>query len=79
MHLAIAIIAVLVVCGIFGGLIFNWAGIFIGVPIALIIIGVVVTKEFLDRQAKIMQMKRFRRDARAQKIDFSETDRRTMV
>jgi hypothetical protein len=79
MHLAIAIIAVLVVCGIFGGLIINWAGIFLGVPIALIIIGVVVTKEFLDRQAKIMQMKRFRRDARAQKIDFSETDRRTMV
>ena len=79
MHLAIAIIAVLVVAGIFGGLIFNWAGIFIGIPFALIIIGVEVTKEFLDRQSRIMQMKRFRRDARAQKIDFSETDRRTMV
>ena len=78
MHLAIAIIAVLVIGAIVGS-IFNFAGLFLGIPIVLIILGVVVTKEFLDRQARIMQMKRFRRDARAQKIDFSENDRRTMV
>ena len=78
MHLAIAIIAVLIIGAIVGS-IFNFAGLFLGIPIVLIILGVVVTKEFLDRQAKIMQMKRFRRDARAEKIDFSENDRRTMV
>ena len=78
MHLAIAIIAILVIGAIVGS-IFNFAGLFLGIPFVLLAIGVVVTKEFLDRQSRVMQMKRFRRDARAQKIDFSETDRQTMV
>jgi hypothetical protein len=33
----------------------------------------------MDRQRRIMQMKRFRDSARAQKVDFTPEDKRTMI
>lgn len=78
MAIAITILVILVVGAIVGSTL-NFAGIFLGIPIVLIFIGVVIGKEGMDRQRKVMQMKRFRRDARAQKVDFSEADKRTMV
>jgi hypothetical protein len=33
----------------------------------------------MQRQQRILQMKRFRRDARAQKVDFDAADKRTVV
>jgi hypothetical protein len=42
-------------------------------------VGALVTKEALDRQRKVMQMKRFQRDTRGKKDQFSEADKRTMV
>ena len=53
----------------------------IGVPLLLIaiVIGGVLGKEQLGRQRRVNQMRRFRRDARTRKVEFSETDRRTMV
>ncbi len=41
--------------------------------------GAFVTKEALDRQRRIMQMKRFRNSARTQKVDFTSDDKRTMI
>ena len=35
--------------------------------------------EGFARQRKVLQMKRFRRDAAAKKVNFSEADKRTMV
>ena len=78
MAIAISILIILVVGAIVGSAL-NFAGIFLGIPIVLIFIGVVIGKEGMDRQRKVMQMKRFRRGARAQKVDFSEADKRTMV
>jgi hypothetical protein len=78
MQIAIAIVMILVVGAIVGSAL-NFAGVFLGIPIVLILIGAVVGKETLARQRRIMQMKRFRRDAKARKVQFSEEDKRTMV
>jgi hypothetical protein len=43
------------------------------------VVGAFVTKEALERQRRIMQMKRFRRTSRNQKVDFSAEDKRTMI
>ena len=78
MQIAIAILAILIVGAIVGTTL-NFAGIFLGIPIVLIFIGAVVGKEFFERQRRIMQMKRYQNSARAQKVPFSEEDKRTMV
>ena len=78
MQIAIVILALLVVGAIIGSTL-NFAGLFLGIPIVLIFIGAVVGKEGMERQRKVLQMKRFRRDAKARKVEFSEADKRTMV
>lgn len=78
MQIAFAIIAILIVGAILGTML-NFAGLFLGIPIVLIFLGGVVGKEQLERQRKISQMKRFQRDARTRKVDFTEVDKRTMV
>jgi hypothetical protein len=47
--------------------------------IPAMIIGFVLTKDGLERQRRITQMKRFRNSVRPQKAAFSESDRRTVV
>ena len=78
MGIAISILVILIVGAIVGSAL-NFAGIFLGIPIVLIFIGAVIGKEEVERQRKVLQMKRFRREAHAQKVDFSEADKRTMV
>lgn len=78
MQIAIVILAILVVGAIVGSTL-NFAGVFFGIPIVLLFIGAVLGKEQMARQRKVMQMKRFRRDARAKKVEFSDADKRTMV
>ena len=78
MQTAIAIIAILIVGAILGTTL-NFAGLFLGIPIVFLFLGAVVGKETMERQRRIMQMKRFRRDAKARKVEFSEADKRTMV
>ena len=78
MQIAITILVILIVGAIVGSTL-NFAGVFLGIPIVLIFIGAIIGKEGFERQRKVMQMKRFRRDAQAQKVDFSEADKRTMV
>jgi hypothetical protein len=78
MQIAIVILVILVV-GAIAGSTLNFAGVFLGIPIVLIVIGLIVGKEGMERQRKVLQMKRFRRDAKARKVEFSEADKRTMV
>jgi hypothetical protein len=78
MQIAVFIVGLLIIGAIVGSLI-NFGSIFLGIPLALIFIGVVVQKEAFDRQRRILQMKRFRRDAMAQKSDFTPEDKRTLV
>ena len=78
MQIALTIVGLLIIGAVVGSLI-NFGSIFLGIPLALLFIGVVVGKEGLDRQRRILQMKRFRREAMAQKVDFTPEDKRTLV
>jgi hypothetical protein len=78
MQIAFVILAILILGAIVGTTL-NFAGLFLGIPIVLIFIGLIVGMEGFARQRKVMQMKRFRRDAKARKVEFSEADKRTMV
>ena len=78
MGVAIAIIALLVVGG-FVGAALNFGSGILGIPLVLIFIGALIGKEAMLRQRRILQMKRFRREARAQKVKFDEDDLRTTV
>jgi hypothetical protein len=48
-------------------------------PLVLLFIGAVIGKEQMTRQNRILRMKRFRREARAQPVEFDATDKRTLV
>jgi hypothetical protein len=78
MAVAAPILAILLIGAIVGAVV-NPVGIIVAVPLALIFIGAVVGKEALARQQRILQMKRFRRSARARKTDFTATDKRTLI
>ena len=78
MGIAFAII-VLIVFGALVGSALNFGGIVLGVPLVLLFIGAILGKETMQRQQRIMRMKRFRRESRTQKVDFDSTDRRTVV
>ena len=78
MQIAIVILAVLVIGAILGSTL-NFAGVFLGLPIAAIFLGAVLGKEQMARQRRINQMRRFRRESRVRKVEFTEADRRTMV
>ena len=78
MGVAIAIIALLVVGG-FVGAALNFGSGILGIPLVLIFIGALIGKEAMQRQRRILQMKRFRREARARKVKFDEDDLRTTV
>jgi uncharacterized membrane protein len=78
MPIAIAILALLIVGAVVGSAI-NFGSIFLGIPLVFLFIGAVVGKEGMDRQRRVMQMKRFRNSARAQKVDFTPEDKRTMI
>jgi Sec-independent protein secretion pathway component TatC len=78
MQIGIVIIALLIVGALVGSAL-NFAGVFLGIPLVFLFIGLVITKEALDRQRKVQQMRRFRDSARVKKVEFSEADKRTMV
>ena len=78
MGIAFAILALLIVGALVGSAL-NFGGIVLGVPIVFLFIGALIGKETMQRQQRILQMKKFRRDARAQKIEFTEADKRTVV
>ena len=78
MQIAVAIVGLLLIGAIVGSLI-NFGSIFLGIPLVFIFIGVVIGKEGFDRQRRIQQMKRFRNSARAQQVDFTPEDKRTLV
>jgi hypothetical protein len=76
--IAVPIIAILLI-GLIVGATVNFASLFVAIPIVLLFIGAVIGKEGLDRQRRVLQMKRFRRDARARKTEFTPADRRTLI
>jgi hypothetical protein len=77
MGIAIAIIGLIVAGGVVGSIAFGAP--YAGLPLVLLFIGAVIGKEQMERQNRIMRMKRFRREARAQPVRFDEVDKRTVV
>ena len=78
MGIAIAILGILLVGAIVGSTL-NFAGVFLGIPIAFLFIGAIIGREQLQAQNEMMQMKRFRRESRSQKVEFTEADKRTVI
>ena len=78
MQIAVVIVGLLIIGAVVGSLI-NFGSIFLGIPLAFIFIGMVVGKEGFDRQRRILQMKRFRREAMTHPVDFTPEDKRTLI
>ncbi|MBV9214436.1 MAG: hypothetical protein JOZ25_12420 [Actinobacteria bacterium] len=78
MAIAIMILVLLVVGGFIGAALNFGSGI-LGIPLVLIFVGALLGKETMQRQQRILQMKRFRRQARARKVEFDAADKRTVV
>ena len=78
MGIAITILGILLV-GAIAGSALNFAGVFFGIPIALLFIGAIIGREQMQAQSQMQQMKRFRREARSQKVEFTEADKRTVI
>jgi hypothetical protein len=77
MGIAIAIIGLLLLGGVLGSLAFGAP--YVGIPLVLLFIGAIIGKEQMERQNRILRMKRFRREARAQSVHFDSADKRTLV
>ena len=77
MAIAITIIALILLGGAVGSIAFGapW----VGIPLVLLFIGAVIGKEMMERQNRILRMKRFRREAQAAPVGFDEVDKRTVV
>jgi hypothetical protein len=78
MGIAFAILG-LVVVGALVGSTLNFGGPILGVPLAFLFIGAVIGKETMERQSRILRMKRFRQAARTRKVDFEPQDKRTLA
>jgi len=78
MPIAIAILGILIVSLVVGSL-FNFTFLFLAIPLVLIFFGLMLGTEALNRQRRIWQMKRFRRSAKARKVEFDDDDRKTIA
>ena len=78
MPIAITIIVLLVLGAVVGSFI-NFGAPFLGIPLVLIFVGLVIGRGGMDRQRRVMQMKCFRNSARSHKVDFTSDDKRTMI
>jgi membrane protein DedA with SNARE-associated domain len=72
------VIAILIIGATVGSLI-NFGFGFLALPFLFVFGWLAVGKESLQRQKKIQQMKRFRRDAKARKVEFDEDDKKTIA
>ena len=77
MAIAITIIGLILAGGVVGSIAFGAP--YVGIPLALLFVGAVIGKEQMERQNRILRMKRFRREARTQPAAFDEVDKRTVV
>jgi hypothetical protein len=78
MPIVLTVLGILIVSFLVGAL-FNFTSLFLAIPLLFIFFGGLLGSESFARQKRIMQMKRFRRDARARKVDFDDDDRKTIA
>ena len=78
MPIALTIIGLLAFSFLLGTL-FNFTSPFLAIPLILIYLGGLLGSESRARQKRVMQLKRFRRDASAKKVEFDEDDKKTIA
>jgi hypothetical protein len=78
MPIALTIVGIIIFSLIVAS-IFNFGSLILVIPLLFIFFNVLAGREVFQRQRRIMQLKKFRRDARAKKIDFNEEDKRTIA
>jgi hypothetical protein len=70
----------MIVLGLLLGALINPGIGLLAIPIVLfILLNVVMVSDTVQRQRRIHQMRKFRNSARAQKVEFTEQDKRTVV
>ena len=77
MGIAITIIGLILLGGAVGSIAFGAP--YVGIPIALLFIGAVIGREQMQRQNRILRLKRWRREAQANQVGFDAGDKRTLV
>ena len=75
----ILLILALVIVGLAIGSVINFVFGFLAIPLLFLFGWIAVGKEAIERQQRIARLKRFRREARAQKIEFNEEDKKTIA
>jgi hypothetical protein len=75
----VLLILALVIVGLAIASVIHWAFGFLALPLLFLFGWLVVGKEAIERQRRIGQLKRFRRSTRAQKVDLSDDDRKTIA
>jgi hypothetical protein len=75
----VLLVLALVIIGLAVGSAINFGFGLLALPLLLVFGWLAVGKEALQRQQRIGQLKRFRRDARAKKVDFTEDDKKTIA
>ena len=78
MPIALTILGIVIVSLLLGTL-FNFTSLFLAIPLIFIYFGGLAGSEAFQRQKRINQLKRFRRDAKAKKFEFDEDDKRTIA
>jgi uncharacterized membrane protein len=78
MPIAVTILALLFAGALVGSTL-NFGGIVLGIPLVFVFVGALLGKETMQRQQRIIRMKRFRQDARTHKVDFEPHDKRTLA
>src|SRR3954451_11008714 len=78
MPIALTILGIVIVSLLLGTLL-NFTSVFLAIPLIFIYFGGLMGSEAFQRQKRISQLKRFRRDAKAKKFEFDEDDKRTIA
>jgi Sec-independent protein secretion pathway component TatC len=78
MPIALTILGIVIVSLLLGTLL-NFTSLFLAIPLIFIYFGGLMGSEAFQRQKRISQLKRFRRDAKAKKFEFDEDDKRTIA
>lgn len=73
-------IVLLIVIGLALGSLINFAFAFLAIPIVLILLAnFLIVSDTLNRRRRVHKLQQFRRSASAQKVGFTEQDKRTVI
>ena len=70
----------LIVIGGLLGATLNFAAVFLAIPIVALLLAIwMIFSDAADRRRRVHKLQQFRKSARAQKADFTEQDKHTVI